>query len=322
MDRRIIVTVLSATILTVGASTSSIASELHSDLSMRMFYPALFGGNSRSSDPGPRWEPTLSSEQSVDVGKVLIVGGLLAGSMVAIHVYQQNGWWADNRASFHFQEDLTYGLWVDKIGHFYGATVFAYAIQQSLEWGNVPPVSALWWGSGGALLIETYVEMEDGFSTWGFDRVDFAFDVAGAAWPIARHYVPYLNNFDLKFSYHSSPLLGEKGGVGFRGQKHLMFDDYEGQTFWLSVKMHNLLPEPVDIYWPDFLCLAVGYGARDIATPDPYPVVFISADLDMTKIIPPTTSFLTTLGEALNFIHIPMPAVRVSPGVVWYGLYF
>ena len=49
----------------------------------------------------------------------------MAGGMTAIHVYQQNGWWADNRAPFHVQEDLTYGLWVDKIGHFYGASVLA-----------------------------------------------------------------------------------------------------------------------------------------------------------------------------------------------------
>jgi hypothetical protein len=42
----------------------------------------------------------------------------------------------------------------------------------------------------------------------------------------------------------------------------------------------------------------------------------------MTKIIPSDTWFLKTLGEALNFIHFPAPAVQVSPNTIWYGLYF
>lgn len=242
--------------------------------------------------------------------------------MAAIHLYQQQGWWADNRAPFHFEEDLDYGLWVDKIGHFYGTTVWSYSIRKTLEWANVPERASLWWGSGGALLFQTFLEVEDGFSTWGFDRVDFAFDVLGAAWPIAQYYVPELQSFNLKLSYHPSPLLGTAGGEGFEGQKHLVFDDYEGQTFWLSVRVHDFLPEGAKSVWPDFLCLAVGYGARDITGANPTPVVFIAPDLDMTRIIPANTSFLKTLGEALNFIHMPLPAVQISPGAIWYGIYF
>ncbi len=242
--------------------------------------------------------------------------------MAAIHLYQQNGWWRNNRTSFHFQEDLVYGLSVDKIGHFYGASLLAFVITRSLEWSNVAPGTALWLGSGGALLFQTYVEVEDGFSTWGFDRVDFASDLAGAAWPVARHYLPALAIADLKLSYHPSPLLGNPGGVGFKGQKHIMIDDYEGQTFWLSVKIHEILPSGARPYWPAFLCLAAGYGARDVAGPRPYRVYFVALDLDFTRIIPPSTGFLRALADALNFVHMPMPAVQFSPHAIWYGLYF
>jgi hypothetical protein len=242
--------------------------------------------------------------------------------MVAIHIYQQQGWWVNNRAPFHFQEDLHYGLWVDKIGHFYGATAMSYGIRKMLEWANVPERPALWWGSGGALLFQTYVEVEDGCSTWGFDRVDFTFDVLGSAWPIVQYYAPALQSFNLKFSYYPTPLLGSPGGEGFQGQKHLVVDDYEGQTFWLSMRVHDFLPEGAKSFWPDFLCLAVGYGARDISGANPYPVVFIAPDLDMTRLIPRSSAFLKTLGEALNFIHMPLPAVQVSPGTIWYGIYF
>ncbi len=261
-------------------------------------------------------------DSTINYSRLGIVSGTLLASMVVIHIYQQNGWWKDNRAPFHFQEDLVYGLSVDKIGHFYGAYLLEFVISKCVSWANVSDQSALWLGSAGGLLFQTYVEVEDGFSTWGFDRVDFASDVAGAVWPIGRYYLPYLRNLDLKLWYHPSPLLGNPGGSGFKGQKHLMIDDYEGQTFWFSVKVHNILPQSIQSYWPDFLCLALGYGARDIAKPNPYRVYYLALDYDMTKIIPPATSFLKTLGESLNFIHLPSPAVRISPTTIWYGLYF
>ena len=111
-------------------------------------------------------------------------------------------------------------------------------------------------------------------------------------------------------------------GIGFQGQQHLIFDDYEGQTLWLAVRVPDLLPEAVRSYWPGFLGIAVGYGARDVAGPSPYPAVLLAFDYDMTRIVPDDTWFLKTLGQALNFVHFPSPAVQVSPSGIWYGIYF
>ncbi len=312
------------TLLTTGISSAgpTNANRPPTDRSLNMFYPGLLHPAGLEPDSAMTQNPGLDHPPGVIPGRLWLVGGTLAGSMVAIHLYQQSGWWRDNRAPFHFQEDLVYGLSVDKVGHFYGAYLLEFLISNSLRWANVPDVNALWIGSAGALLFQTYVEIEDGFSAWGFDRVDFASDVGGAAWPIARHYVPFLRNFDLKLSYHPSDLLGNPGGIGFKGQKHIIIDDYEGQTFWMSVKVHELIWESAQKYWPDFLCLAAGYGARQVAGPSPHRITFVALDLDMTKIIPSSTPFLRTLGEALNFVHFPLPAVQFSPNTIWYGLYF
>jgi hypothetical protein len=292
------------------------------DLSSRMFYPALITRTTFPPDTSQSFQADQRADSGVNKTRLGLVGGTLLGSMVVIHFYQQSGWWKDNRAPFHFQEDLVYGLSVDKIGHFYGAYLLGFLIERSVRWANVPDETALWIGSGGALLFQTYVEVEDGFSAWGFDRVDFASDVGGAAWPIGRHYVPFLRNFDLKLSYHPSDLLGNPGGVGFKGQKHLIIDDYEGQTFWMSVKIHNLLPESIREYWPPWLCLAAGYGARHVAGPDPHRILFLAPDLDMTKILPHDSALLSTLGEFLNFIHLPMPAFQFYPNAIVYVFYF
>lgn len=272
-------------------------------------------------------QPDYQSFSSADTSGINpvrfgIVTGTVAATIAVIHIYQTNGWWQGNRAPFHFQEDLQYGRSVDKLGHFYGGTVMAFILRKSYRWAGFSDEASLYWGSAGSLLFQTYVEIEDGFSTWGFDRVDFASDVAGAVWPIAQFHSPFLRNFDFKFSYHPSPELDNPGGSGFKGQKHILFDDYEGQTIWLSMKMHNLLPEGINTYWPEFLNLAVGYGARDVLSSKPYSVFFLAFDLDMTKVIPDNTPFLKLLGEALNFIKVPMPAVQISPRAIWYGIYF
>jgi hypothetical protein len=255
-----------------------------------------------------------------DCTRLAIVGGSVAAIMGTIHIYQNNGWWKDNRRSFHFREDLQYALHVDKIGHFYGASLLTMVLNRSLIWAGEEEPASLHWAAGLSTLFQTYIEVEDGFSTWGFDRVDFAADVAGAWYPVLQHHIPALRDFQLKFSYIPSDNINAPGA--FPGQKHLLMDDYEGQTFWLAVNVNNLLPASIEPLWPDFLCVAAGYGARDILGSSPYRVAFLSLDYDMTKIIPRSTGFLRTLGDVLNAIHFPAPAVRFSPSAVWYGLYF
>jgi len=254
--------------------------------------------------------------------RVALVAGGLAATITAIHFYQQSGWWKDNRAPFHFREDLKYGLNVDKLGHIYGGIAAAYVFRKSFDWAGMNDKESLWYGSGASLLFQTYVEIEDGFSTWGFDRVDWASDLTGALLPIGQYYWPPLREFALKFSYHKSNLINEPGGVGFKGQKHILFDDYEGQTIWFAFNVRSMMPQSVETVWPAWLWLTVGYGGRDIASTNPYKVYYLSFDLDMTKIIPQDTAFLRTLSECLNFFHLPLPAVRVWPHLIWYGLYF
>jgi len=323
-----IITVCSLIVLDTGRSQSlekavySSRFTLH-PVSLSLAQHSQFANSlSSDSDTLTPTDAQLQPPNQVDYTRMAIVGAGLAAVIAGIHIYQQNGWWKDNRTSFHFREDLRYGLWVDKIGHFHGAAFAGFLGTKAFEWTNVSDETALWLGVGTGFLFQTYIEIEDGFSEWGFDRVDFSADVLGAAWPIARHYSPFLQNFDIKFSYHPSPLLNTASGTGFQGQQHLIFDDYEGQTMWFTARIHDILPRRARSFWPDFLGIALGYGARDISSKSAYPVVFVAFDYDMTRIIPTNTWFLRTLGQALNFIHFPSPTVRISPSAVWYGLYF
>ncbi len=264
--------------------------------------------------------PGLHVSKGLSPTRLAIIGGTLGAVMATTLIYQNNGYWRDNREPFHFQEDLQYALHVDKIAHFWDSALLTYVFAKSFEWANMEESDAWWWGAGTSLFFNTFAEIQDGRSAWGFDRVDWAANVAGAAFPLIKYYAPDVRNFDIKWTYLPSKNLDTQGA--FPGQRHLIFDDYEGYSFWLSVKTNNLLPKSLEPYWPDFLCLAAGYRARDIIAPQPYREYLIGLDLDMTKVIPSDTWFLRTLGEALNFIRFPLPAVKISDGVVWYGIYF
>jgi hypothetical protein len=249
-----------------------------------------------------------------------IVGAAVTAGVAAIHVYQTNAWWDGSRGEFHFAEDLEYAKGIDKLGHFYGASVLTWTLHKSLRWANVSEPSSLYWGAVGSTAFQTYVEIEDGFATaWGFDRVDFAANLLGAWYPVLQYHVPFFQNLQMRFSYW--PKNAGAPSV-IPGQTHTMFDDYEGQTFWLALRVDELLPRAAANIWPDWLMISGGVAVRDNATPDRYLSWYLAPDLDWTEILPEDSSLFRTLSEALNFIHAPMPAVQIAPGVVWYGLYF
>jgi hypothetical protein len=260
-------------------------------------------------------------QDDIKYGRLAIIGGGLLTVGVIHQLYVQNAWWKGYRGPFHFREDLYYARNVDKVGHFYAGMLTSYLGGRAMEWSGFRPEKAVWYGALIGTAFELYVEVQDGFSTlWGFDRVDAAADIAGAFFPVAKYYAPFLENVDVKFSYLPSNAEPPRGGP-FQNQKRLVVDDYEGQRFWLSFKAKNLLPNPLKSVWPDFLGVALGLGVRDLEHNGGQLEWYVALDYDLTK-LPGESGFLKALKEGLNFIHLPSPAIRISPSMILYGLYF
>jgi hypothetical protein len=266
-------------------------------------------------------ENRAKQKDDINCGRLAILGGGLLTAGVIHQFYVQNAWWKGYRGPFHFREDLHYARNVDKVGHFYAGMLTSYLGGKAMEWSGFREEKALWYGAGLGTLFELYVEIQDGFSTlWGFDRVDFAADVAGAMFPVAKYYVPFLQNVDMKFSYLPSNAEPPRSGP-FQNEKRLVVDDYEGQRFWLSFNVDNLLPSSLGSAWPDFLRIALGLGVRNLQSGNGELEWYLALDYDLTK-LPGDSGFLKALKEGLNFVHLPSPAIRFSPSVILYGLYF
>jgi hypothetical protein len=140
-----------------------------------------------------------------------------------------------------------------------------------------------------------------------------------------------------KFSYRPSSLYLDRSERRLAGRPHTDFaiDDYEGMTFWATLAVEPFLPARARAAWPDFLGLAVGYGAtglhgsnakskgpeklyRDL--PDARPELFVGLDCD-PRFLPGQRRAWRYLKTQLNWIRWPAPAVRLYPGWALYLLY-
>jgi hypothetical protein len=255
----------------------------------------------------------------VNLIKFGAVTGVTAGAFWWLHNYQKNAWWSGQRGKFHFQNDWDYAMSADKIGHFFDGLFIQALYRGAMEWSGFSPTASQWIGAAFSIAYMTDIEIEDGFATdWGFSPGDQIGNVAGALYPVAQYYWKPLRSFNFKWSYYPSPSLTE-------GNKNGAFlDDYNGQTMWLSMSVHDALPKSAKKIWPDYLNIAVGYGVNDYTNYDKrYADYYIGLDLDWTKIIPGKSKFMLWFKNVINhFRFLPLPVLKINKDGVKYSVNF
>ena len=266
--------------------------------------------------------PPLSTH--LETTPFVISLGLYSSAVLALHYYQLHAWWSNDRGPFHFQEDWPIELQVDKFGHFYGGYMMSYANREALLECGFSDDAAHNWGAALGLTYQLYVEVEDGFSTkWGFSPSDAYADIAGAGYFFMQKQFPVLQNFHEKWTYAPSAFLG-KGNIA--GQQRTFIDDYEGQSYWWTVDVWNLLSDNAKQHYPNWLQLAVGYSAKhDGSKPSDVPdtrEIFIGLDYNIMHIIPKTGSpFVNWIVQTCDNLHFPAPAIQVNPNVHFFIFY-
>ncbi len=252
--------------------------------------------------------------------RLAILGTLTAGTVVAVHFYQQGAWWQGARAPFRFENDWDYALNVDKMGHAYGAYLLSHLFSYGLAWGGLKHSTSVTFGSLFGISYQLYVEVEDGFhKDYGFSPGDAIADVAGGMLPLVQESYPALQSFALKWSYFpSSEYLNELKKTPDR----VFIDDYEGQIYWVSWTPRAMLSGPAVDWLPGWLGLAFGYGARQLYTAtDRHQVWAVTFDVSLSR-IDTGSGFVNALFTALDHIHLPAPGLFVERGVVTLGLIY
>lgn len=272
-------------------------------------------GIDTTSSPDSTQQADSSSISPLRLG---LVSGVTIGGFILGHVVLSNLWWKGEKSEFRFdwEHDWHYALGADKLGHFYFPYLTTNIYRQAFAWSGIDTVTSVWLAGGVAFTYQTYIEVKDGFSKeWGFSWGDFSANLLGASYPVVQEYIPPLRDFTFKISFYPSERFRN-------GSNSAIIDDYESTFHWLSINVHNLLPEAWRASYPSWLNLAVGHSvtALDDRGGGEHQI-FLSFDWNLDAL--PSGGWLwNLLKHNLNFYKLPAPAVRISPGVVWYGIHF
>lgn len=186
------------------------------------------------------------------------------GTMVALY----RSWYLNYpRSSFHTFNDLPEWNQMDKAGHFYSAYIQSSASTALWKWAGMNKKTRVWVGGLSGAVYQTAIEILDGYSAqWGWSWSDFATNLLGSGVYIAQELAWEEQRVHLKFSFHRKnyidPMLNRRSDQLFGdGWSERMLKDYNGQTYWASVR---LSPFFKDRRLPPWLALSVGYGAEGL----------------------------------------------------------
>lgn len=250
----------------------------------------------------------------IDPLRAAIVGGIYGGVIVGLHMNMSGAWWED-RGEFKLKNDWDDVLQIDKAGHAFSGYAMAYGFGEGLMAAGIAWEPATIAGGTLGLLYQSYVEMEDGFSEgWGFSLTDMAANAFGSGLYVAQFYSPFLQNFTPKYQYVPP------SWIGVPRSSTTWIDDYNSSTMWLSVNLHNLLPERTAAVVPPWLELAFGYGIR--ADGEKLTRRFIIAiDYDLRQVLPEGGHVWNWFRQTLNFVKLPAPAIEFSSGAKFHLLF-
>lgn len=263
-------------------------------------------------------EKIIENKNSINHYKLSAFLALTVGAFGYGQVSQFDKYWGD-RSEFNimkWSQEYDDALMADKFGHLY----FTYSLSQTYSNGlqlcGVDTCTSTWIGSIVGLSFQTYVEIQDGYSTGkpylGFSRGDIMADISGASLPLLHYYFPQSQFIKFKASLEKSKNF-EKNNYSS------LSDDYESTFHWLVLDFDRVFPSKSK-YIPDFIDFSIGHSVQDInRNGSGNHRIFLSLDWDISK-FDTGIDVLDFIIHTINFYKLPAPAIQIYPNVVWYGL--
>lgn len=299
----------------------------------------------------------LTPTDTLSPKRVIMGSSAIGTAYTGISIGLYHAWYKNYEMSgLHSFDD--YGEWlnIDKAGHSLTTYYQTRSFYTGARWAGINEKTAIWTGAGIGMLLQTTLEVMDGFSAkWGFSWADMAFNTLGSGLFIGQQYtwqeqriIPKISAYP---SRHPNPTLHSPSGATThlhtrvnhlfgRSYAEQFLKDYNNQTYWLSFNINSFIPNS---RLPQWLNIAVGYGGQNIyggfsnswvddkgntysLSPTDYPryrQYYLSLDIDLTK-IPTKKRWLKTTFLLLNFIKIPSPTLEINSlkKVRFHGMYW
>ncbi len=274
-------------------------------------------------------------------------GGTLIYGSASWGLY--NAWYKGYElTSFHLFDDWREWRHMDKAGHLFTAHMESHLAFKGARWTGMNRRAAMWTGFGVGMLLQSTVEVMDGFSAkWGFSLSDMGFNALGSGLFLGQEAVWQEQRILMKTSYTEprypdTPVLSADGnssttlsararelyGVSFAER---FLKGYNGLTIWASVNPASFFPQGrKPAFLPPWLNIAAGYGAKNLyggfenrwetdgveyRADDRlfprYSQYYLSLDVDFTRIR--TRSYLLkTVFNVVSWIKIPAPVLEYN----------
>lgn len=232
-------------------------------------------------------------------------------------------WYADYpKSNFHFINDNTEWLQMDKAGHFYSSYQLGRLGAEMMQWSGATQKEQLLYGAGTRFAFLAAVEVLDGFSSeWGASAGDIVANASGTALFVSQELIWKEQRILPKFSFHATQYAKYRPNVLGSSLAQQLLKDYNGQTYWLSVNLHSFYKGSKIPRW---LNLALGYGAEGMISGNTqdedlffsgktkaFRQLYLSFDVDLTK-IETKSHFFKTLFSVLNTLKVPAPAIEIQ----------
>ncbi len=280
--------------------------------------------------------------------KTAIVVGASAYALASAWMY--TSWYADSkRTNMHSFNDWNEWRNLDKYGHATTSQYQSYLAYRGARWIGYDEKRSLLIASGTAMLLQSTVEIMDGFSAeWGFSWSDMGFNVAGISLFAFQQAQWGEQRIRLKMStqikeYSNSPISSATGAMTttLNGRADDLFGkpfyerllkDYNQQTYWLSFNLHAFNRQSKVPAW---LNVAIGVGANNMfggfsnswyEENDEYSVdhlirhtqYYLAPDVDWTQ-IKTESWFIKSLFDLMSVIKFPLPGLRYDSqsGMKW-----
>ncbi len=297
-------------------------------LVLSLFLLVTTHANSQQKTPFFQKSDTLNKNRR---NAVYITAG--AGAGIAL-IGLNRLWYADYpRSSFHFLNDNTSWMQMDKFGHAMSTYFIGKMGMDALAWAGESKKNQLIYGATMGWVFVTTIEIFDGFSEeWGFSTGDVVANTLGTGLLIGQELLWGEQRIQYKFSFHTTEYPDKIPGKLGDNTIQQIVKDYNGQTYWFSINLWSFFKESKI---PKWLNVAIGYGANglpedryDFGAHPPQPIesyrqFYTSIDIDLTK-INTKSPFLKTVFNIFNFVKIPAPTLeyRSNGDFKFHLLYF
>lgn len=264
------------------------------------------------------WEAADTLSKKRVIGASLALGGTWTGSTIGLSQI----WYSQFPATpFHFFNDGSDWMQMDKMGHIYTASHLSEANYRLYKWAGISDKKSAWIGAGLGFGFQTTLEILDGKNAdWGFSWWDMGANSLGAGLFLSQQLAWKEQRVVMKFSTHPTEFAAIRPNVLGKTYAERLLKDYNGQTYWLSFS-----PEQFTEIWPipSWLCFSLGYSVDQklVGSEDYYVFnqeVFqakreflLSLDIDVRE-LPIRRKWLKTVLRPFHYIKIPFPTLVYS----------